>query len=385
MISKAPQKHYQLIIDALFGTGLNRPVTGAFADAIAWINQQQIPVLAVDIPSGLNTNTGSIEGIAVQADQTITMICHKPGLYTQHGKDLCGDIVLESLMHDDPPQSTVADTWSADIIPQAWLLDRNMLTEHLGQRPQASHKGTYGHVLIAGGQTGMPGAVILTAEAALRSGCGSTTVLTHPDHTAWIPMALPETMSQAFEDQLPELTKMPQAIAVGMGLGNSDWSQKLLKNILSLGMPSVIDAEALRLIRDISIPANSIITPHPGEAAELLETSIQGVQNDRLAACEALCERYQTITVLKGAGTVISNGSQHYICPYGSANLATAGSGDVLSGIIAGLLAQGFNALQAAQLGVLWHAVTGEDSDCGRSLIASDISQQLHMSLNSQD
>jgi len=376
IVFEKPVKTYQLIVDALFGTGLNRPVSGAFADAVAWINRQPTAVLAIDIPSGLNANTGAIEGTAVRAQQTITMICHKPGLYTANGKDLCGEILLESLADKD-----IAAEWSAEVTSEISLLHEDILCKKLARTRYASHKGSFGHVLIAGGQTGMPGAVVLAAEAALRSGCGSTTLLSHPDHAAWLPLGCPEAMSQAFDGNPPTLLKTPQAIAVGMGLGTSDWSQQLLEAALALNKPSVIDAEALAFIQHLTVPDNSVITPHPGEAAKLLDTDVASVQKDRLAACQALSKRFNTVAVLKGSGTIISDGKQQFICPYGSANLATAGSGDVLAGIIAGLLAQGHDALSAAQLGATWHAVTGERSHQGRSLVASDISKQLHLHL----
>ncbi|WP_395374650.1 NAD(P)H-hydrate dehydratase [Marinicella sp. W31] len=374
VIDKKPRKSFQLIIDALFGTGLNRPITGVFSEAVDWINQQSAPVLAVDIPSGLNADTGVIEGTAVRAHQTITMICHKPGLHTMHGKDLCGELMLESLNMNDEKNH-----WSAKVTPQAALLDEKLLSEHLTQNPHACHKGSFGHVLIAGGQAGMPGAILLTAEAALRSGCGSTTLLSHPDHAASLPLRLPEAMSQAFDGKQPKLLKTPQAVAVGMGLGSSHWSQQLLESMFALNKPCVIDADALRLISQHKIPANSVMTPHPGEAAFLLDTDIASIQKNRLATCLTLSNRYQAVVVLKGSGTIISDGQQLFICPYGSANLATAGSGDVLSGIIAGLMAQGHHALLAAQLGVIWHAITGERSHKKRSLIASDISHELHL------
>lgn len=369
-----PVKNYHIIIDALFGTGLNRKITGKFAAAIEWINQHN-NILSVDIPSGLNADTGCIEGVAVNAHTTITMICHKPGMHTLHGKDSCGHIILAELTQENTKKMP------RTITPVAQLLDKKILTEISKKNSHHSHKGSFGHLIVAGGSMTMPGAVLLAAKAALRSGCGSVTTLSHPQNAFSLPLTLPEIMSQAYSDkQKVVLKKTPHVAAIGMGMGQSQWSHSMYRFISELNIPCVIDADGLLYARQNpdSIPANSILTPHPGEAAMLLNTSVEKIQYDRIKSCQKISLKYNSIVVLKGSGTVISDGNNHYICPYGSSNLATAGSGDVLSGIIASLMAQGYHALQAANTGVVWHAISGENSIYKNTTIASDIIEELY-------
>ncbi|MCF6319882.1 MAG: NAD(P)H-hydrate dehydratase, partial [Proteobacteria bacterium] len=221
-------------------------------------------------------------------------------------------------------------------------------------------------------------------KAALTSGAGSVTVLSHPDHSALISVYCPELMTMSYYPSEPlKLTKNPDAIVVGMGLGQNRWSKDLLGFARQSSQPTVYDADALNLFAgsNIKLEKSDVITPHPLEAVRLLETSIGQVQNNRIQAALDLSQKYNCIVVLKGSGSIISNGETSYICPYGSANLATAGSGDVLAGVIAGLIAQNHKSFDAACLGVIWHALSGEFSEKGLCLTASDIINDLHLYL----
>ncbi len=368
-----PDGPVDVVVDAIFGTGINRPVGGVFAEAIEWINAQTAPVCAVDIPSGLNADTGAIMGHAVCADMTVSVICLKPGLYTNDGRDCSGAVQLATL---DLPEDVF------DGIPAAArLIDQRHLAMLRQARLHNSHKGRFGHVLIAGGDVGMAGAVLLAGSACLRSGAGSVTVLSRAEHAGLITLHEPALMSAAFVAKpLQTLRKPVDVVAVGMGLGLADWGEQMIQAVRALARPTVFDADALNWLSHNPQPLGPecVITPHPAEAARLLDWPVSEVMDDRLAATQALCDRFACVTVLKGSGSVIGAGDQFSVCALGSANLATAGAGDVLSGMIAGLMAQGHSAYAAACLGVAWHAWVGQSSPRGRCLVASDLPDELH-------
>jgi NAD(P)H-hydrate epimerase len=378
------QLEFDIIVDAIFGTGLDRVVSEPYADVIQWLNQQNKLVLAVDIPSGLNGSSGCIEGVAVNASDTVAILARNTGLFTADGRDCCGEIHFESLHVPESVYSAVGHTAS--------LLDRTQLKQLNIKRINNSHKGQFGHVLTVGGQAGMMGAVLLAAKAVLKAGAGSTTVITDPDHASLLALHTPELMSLPFDgaacmDELAHqfnvTLKQTAVMLCGMGLGQSQWSQQLFNSCLKSDIPLVLDADGLNLlVREKTGPSQlKIITPHPKEAAQLLNCSVLDVQNNRWNAVQSLAKQYQCVAVLKGSGTLISDGESTWCCPYGNANLATAGSGDVLAGMIAGLLAQGWSDVEAAQLAVLWHAVTGEESEFGMTLIATELLNSLHRTL----
>lgn len=373
---------HDVVVDALFGTGLNQPVRGIYQDAIAWINQQTQPVLAVDIPSGLNGTTGQIEGLAVCADQTVSILAHNTGLYTLDGKACCGRIHFVDL--GVPPRALSAVPTSAELLPA------HVLQQVVQRRPENSHKGQFGHVLVIGGQAGMLGAVLLAGQAVLKSGAGLCTVVTDPEHANWIPVHAPALMSLAFAGTDGEGAywsllerKPPQVLLVGMGLGLSQWSKQLFQMVAKSSVPLVLDADGLTLLATAArVPEHlAVITPHPKEAAVLLGCSVAEVQADRWHAVKTLAERFQCVAVLKGSGSLICDGQTTWCCPFGNANLATAGSGDVLGGLVAGLLAQGHVPAQAACLAVTWHALTGERSKHRLCLTATDLLAELHQVL----
>ncbi len=373
---------YDYIVDAIFGTGLNQPVRGIYAKAIDWINEQSIPVIAVDIPSGLNGSSGKIEGTAVKAKKTVAILARNTGLFTLDGKDCCGDIRFEDL------GVAAADLSSVEVT--ARLLPASALQQLPAQRSNNSHKGQFGHVMTVGGQAGMMGAVLLAGRAVMKAGAGSTTLVTDPGHADLLPLNAPELMTYGFDgsacrDGLHELLsiKPTQVMLLGMGLGQSQWSKQLFKAAVKAEVPLVVDADGLVLLSQAATTPKhlAVVTPHPKEAASMLNSSIADIQADRWAAVKALAVQYDCVAVLKGSGTLISDGQHSHCCPYGNANLATAGSGDVLAGLVAGLMAQGYAAIEAAKLAVTWHAVAGEQSPYGMSMTATDLLATLHQVL----
>ena len=376
----------ELVVDALLGTGLKREVSGLWADWIEAVNKTAKPVIAVDLPSGLMADTGAIAGCAVQADITVTFIGLKQGLFTAQAKDVCGEIVFHDL--------AVPDEAFARLDADARLL-QSVDYALLPKRRASSNKGNFGHVLIAGGNSGMPGAVILAAKAALRSGAGLVTVVTVAENLQAIATAVPEAMVKTCdENTLPEvlntafLEKVTH-IAIGMGLGQDDWSQALLRFCVSLNKPMLVDADALNLLAENSFTIKSplVITPHPGEAARLLSTTSRlnsaDIQADRFAAVKQLFQLFadseSCVVILKGSGSLIYDGRQIKICALGNAAMAAPGMGDVLSGIVIALMAQKIETGVAAELAVCLHAAAAQSvtQDKTRGLLASDVINEL--------
>ncbi len=370
----------ELVVDALLGIGLKGPVQGPMADAIQLINDSGLPVLALDIPSGLDADTGSLLGVCIHAAVTLTFITQKVGLYTLEGPDHAGKIVYDSLH---------LDRCLANIQPAAYQLDESLLENSLMPRRKNSHKGLYGHVLIIGGGPGMPGAVYLTALAALRVGAGSVTVATWPTHARTVMPMLPEAMIYPIDevDALMPLLANASIVVIGPGLGESEWAQSLFQAAVAAQLPLVIDASALRMLaRFPQHDDNWILTPHPGEAASLLASSTAEVQADRCQSAQQIQQQYGGSVVLKGAGSIVSCGeNENYICTAGNPGMASAGMGDVLSGVIGGLLAQGASLTDAAKLGVWLHAQAADDAVVNlgpRGLMASDLMPYLRRQIN---
>ena len=339
-----------IVVDAMLGTGIKGTLGEKYHDVIQYINHVNVPVIAVDIPSGICCDSGLKLGeYAVKATLTVTFIALKRGIFT--GDAVCH--VGEVLYFDLGAPQAVKDTYS----PASRLLSLQQLAAHyLPVRQPDHHKYLSGQVVIIGGDEGMAGAPLLAAIAALKAGAGIVSLVTHRQHIGAIISKQPEIM--AWEPQhLSRLLKKCNALVIGPGLGQSQWSRQLLYCCLQYQGPTVWDADALNLIASESIHINnrqSIITPHPGEAHRL--TAGKLASTDRFALADYLTHHYQAITVLKGAGTLVTDQTLSSICPYGNPVLATAGSGDVLSGIIGALLAQGLTTLSAAQLAVCLHA-----------------------------
>ncbi len=372
ILTNSPKDTYECIVDAIFGTGLNREVSGNFATAIDWINGQIAHILSVDIPSGLEADTGNILGCAVNADVTVTIICYKPGILTNHGKDLCGQLYLEDLDIPDKLLQTVETKISK--------LDKSLLSYTNFHHHHNSHKGSFGKALVVGGHDGMLGALMLAGRSALSSGCGMVEVVSNTEQTVMISIHCPELIT-ASNINASRFASSADVIAIGPGLGLNQQSKDVLKHCIDLNKPMVIDADAITLIANqpINLPTNTVLTPHPKEAASLLDTDIGSIQSDRISAAREISKKYQATVILKGSGTIIADiQGEAYICPYGYSGMATAGMGDVLTGMVASLMAQGFSTLQAANCAVVWHALSAENCNKGNCLIATDVIEQLN-------
>jgi hydroxyethylthiazole kinase-like uncharacterized protein yjeF len=366
-----------LALDALLGTGIDREVGGQYRQAIAFLNQLECPKLAIDISSGMNADTGCVMGCAVRAESSVTFVGRKRGMYTADGPDYCGSVTFDDL--SIPSKAAQLHSGSA-----GELLGSDALTEIIKPRLRNSHKGDFGHVLAVGGIEGMSGAIRLCGEAALRSGAGRVTLATACAHASLINLARPELMVKAMggDNESLSLPSGDFVVAVGPGLGDTDWSESLFKTCLEMQTPLVIDADGLNLLAKLAhqeIPKrdNWILTPHPAEAARLLGCNVSEIQQDRVQSATDIAKRFNASVVLKGCGTIVANPSGEYaICPYGNPGMATAGSGDVLTGIIVALLGQGLSCFDAAKAGVLAHALAGDlaAEQVGEvSLIAGDI------------
>ncbi|MEE4295304.1 MAG: NAD(P)H-hydrate dehydratase [Wenzhouxiangella sp.] len=365
-----------LIVDALLGTGLDRPPKGTFAEMIAHVNGSSRPVLAVDVPSGLSADTGMPLEVSVMAEVTVSFIGNKRGLFTGQAARWCGDRLFFDL---DTP-ATIHDVHT----PDACLLDKQMLRQRLGTRLPDTHKGDLGHVVVVGGDEGMAGAPILAGQAALRTGSGLVSLATRQPHCAIAIAMQPELMAHATEtlDALDDLLARAQVVALGPGLGKSEWSRAVWQRALSKNLPVVVDADALNLLADSDGPSlsdSAILTPHPGEAARLLGCAVSDIQADRFAAARALAKRYRAVTVLKGHGTLIVDPQERTaVCPYGNPGMATAGMGDALTGVIASFLGQGLETFDAACCGVVAHALAGDAAASGRrQILAGDLIDHL--------
>jgi len=368
-----------VIIDALLGTGLTREVQGEWKALIKTVNQSGIPVISVDIPSGLNADTGAISGAAINANQTITFIGLKKGMFTGSGKACCGDIGFDDL--GLPKQAYEAVVSDAELLCYCsqWSLP---------PRRHDIHKGKNGHVLIIGGNYGMPGAVILAARAALRSGAGLVSVVSRPEHINAVVAACPECMVHGSTNGeiSPDLFEKADYIAIGCGLGQDAWAQRLLYLALDSTIPMVVDADALNLMaaRDhLSLTEECIITPHPGEASRCLSVRKRDIQHDRFQMAELLRQMCNAHVVLKGSGTIIQQDGHTQVCAYGNPAMATAGMGDVLTGMIASLAAQ--QTVMAGDLNraviaaVCLHALAGDIAARGddRGLMATDVIEHI--------
>jgi len=372
---------YDLALDALLGTGIDREVDGSFRQAIAYLNQLPCPTIAIDIPSGLNADTGRVMGCAVQAKNSVTFVGRKRGMYTADGPDYCGPVSFNDLAIP----AAAAGEHAADA---GTLLSPDYLAETLKPRLRNSHKGSFGHVLAVGGIEGMSGAIRLCGEAALRSGAGRVTLATDPAHAGLVNLMRPELMVKAIhgDGDLQSLLNGHQVVAVGPGLGRTSWSKSLLDTCLGTMSALVVDADGLNLLAEKSqkeavARENWILTPHPAEAARLLACTVAEIQQDRILSTITIAKRFDACVVLKGCGSIVADPSGAYaICSRGNPGMATAGSGDVLTGVITALLGQGLSCFEAACAGVLAHAEAG-DLAAGKvgqmALVAGDITDHL--------
>ena len=368
-----------LIVDALLGSGLARQVEGEFAAAIRCINAHRAPVLSVDIPSGLDADCGVPLGDAVIARATITFVGMKLGLITGAGRRYSGKIYFSGLQVPDAVQQSVPAACQ--------VIDSEKLRARMAQRRADAHKGEYGHALIIGGNSGMTGAVMLAAEAAARTGAGLVSVATGSRHAPMLGTSCREVMVHGVETaaDLDEWVQRASVVAIGPGLGHDHWARSMLARILELELPVVMDADALNLLaRDPLKKQNWILTPHPGEAARLTGLTPKAVQQQRLAQVQALQQKYGGVCVLKGSGTLIACENRVSVCPAGNPGMASGGMGDVLTGVVSGLLAQGLGLYDAACLGVQLHAQSADIAARAgmRGLLASDLFGPLRRLVN---
>ena len=378
-----------VVVDALFGIGLSRAVCGGPARAVAAMNASGAPIMALDVPSGLNADTGRVCGeAAVRAALTVTFIAAKRGLYTGRGPDHCGRIEVDTL---GVPRSLLARVpagarrldYDGDVLPGRF---------HLGPRLRSAHKGDHGHVLVVGGDHGFAGAVRLAAEAAARVGAGLVSVATRNAHAAAVSAMRPEIMSRGVEDEgtFETLAERATVVAVGPGLGKGRWGERTFASVLELSSrPLVVDADGLNHLaaRGPDAPRRDdwILTPHPGEAARLLGVPTAEVQADRFAAAAEIRARYGGVCVLKGAGTIVDTGRGPVgVCVNGNPGMGAGGTGDVLTGVVAGLAAQGAALADAAALGVCIHGKAGDRAARGgeRGLLAGDLVAELRGLVN---
>ncbi len=411
-----------VIVDTLFGTGLERPLQDAWRAAIEAINASGRPVFSLDVPSGLHADTGRVLGVAVRASVTLSFIGLKAGMFTAQGREHCGLILFDDLGVRWAGAQVPRSTWTCEsgpsvvfdgIAPLARRITECSLCGLLAPRTRHAHKGDAGRVLIVGGQPGMPGAVRLAGEAAYRAGAGLVVLATDPVHAALIGAARPELIAHGVSDAsaLQPLLAGAQALAIGPGLGQGAWGRALWQAVLTATVPLVVDADALNLLAaQPSARADWVLTPHPGEAAHLLGVATAEIEADRFAAAQAIVRRYGGVCVLKGSGTLVATamdgGSAEreavptgtnagavfppsrdmplWLCDRGNPGMATGGSGDVLTGVIAALIAQGLKPHDAARLGVWAHATAG---DCAasageRGLMAGDLLLPLRTIIN---
>ena len=370
IFASEPPASCDLVIDALLGIGSNRAPQGQLAAWIEAINAQPAPVLGVDIPSGLDADTGS--GTSVRASHTLALLALKPGLFTNGGRDACGRVWLDSLAAGATRETPAPIAWLASPPPPK-------------SRLHASHKGSYGDVAVIGGAPGMAGAALLAASAALHAGAGRVFVGLLDTNAMALAAAQPELMLRRWES----LPLAGQHVACGCGGG--DAIRAVLPLVLSTAGSLVLDADALNAVAADSqlqslLQARSrrkdrptVLTPHPLEAARLLGSSTAQVQADRLAAAQALARRFGCTVLLKGSGSIVAApGQLPSINPTGNARLATAGTGDVLAGCVAARLAAGSPPFEAAA-GAAWlHGLAADRWPAHRPLLAADLARTLH-------
>lgn len=349
---------FDLVVDGLFGVGLTRPLAGAHAALVGKLNTLGVAILSLDIPSGINADTGAVMGCAVRASHTLTFIAHKPGLLTLDGPDHCGELRLDALELD--PGKLLE--------PEGMLLDTDILVRAITPRPKNFHKGQAGSVGVLGGAAGMVGAVVIAGRAALKCGAGRIYLGLLTPHPPYVDYAHPELMLRKPAAVLEK--ERVNVLITGPGMGQADSARKLLGTALVASVPIVLDADALNLIAASPALAASlakrkaatILTPHPAEAARLLGVTTGAVQADRVASARAIAQRYRSLVVLKGNGSVITApDGKFWINRSGNSGMASAGMGDALSGMIAALIAQGAEPLRALLAGVYLHGAAADE------------------------
>jgi len=372
-----------LIIDGIFGIGINRNVEGEFLQAINKINKSKAPVLSLDIPSGLNADTGEVMGSSIKADVTSTFVGRKKGLYLNQGPIISGCIEFSNL--------SIPDKCFKNATIELEIVNQSLLKQHLKPRNRSSHKGDFGHVLVIAGNHGMGGAARITSESALRTGAGLVSVITRPENVAIISKTTPEIMAHSADDKsdkISELINKADVIAIGPGLGIDRWAKDLFNKAIESEKQLIIDADGLNLLADRPTKRdNWILTPHPGEAARLLGCLNPEIQEDRLTSLKKLIEKYGGVTLLKGNNTLIGAEEEiPFVVTAGNPGMSTAGMGDLLTGIIAALSSQfkEVNPKTLTALAAYIHALAGDQAAKSgeRGIIATDLFKELKHIIN---
>lgn len=363
--------HPDVIVDAICGIGLRDAVRAEVVSAIQKMMRSHSAIFSIDIPTGIDADTGRVLGAAVRATATMTFIGLKLGLLTSSGIAYTGELAFNDLQFPIELFSYVVPV-AEKILIQPYL-------DYLKPRQRDWHKGLSGHVLVIGGELGFAGAPRMAGEAALRVGAGLVSVATHPDHATMMTLDCPEIMCHGIKhvDDLKLLIERADIIILGPGLAQTAWSKMIFDYVMTINLPMVIDADGLNLLaKNNKFNDNWVLTPHPGEAARLLQETSEIIQQDRLSAIKLMNKRYGGVVVLKGAGSLIfAPNSLPALCDKGNPGMASAGMGDILSGVIGGLIAQGLPLGDAAKLGVFIHATAGDlaAKDGERGMIAMDL------------
>lgn len=373
-----PEK-IEVIVDALLGTGLNKSPKAPYDRLIAQANAHPAEIFAVDIPSGLVAANGTTPGAVISAAHTLTFIALKPGLLTGKARDVTGQLHFHALS---------LDPWLAGQVAPMARYDASTLSRWLKPRRPTSHKGDHGKLVIIGGDHGTAGAIRMTGEAALRAGAGLVRVLTHKHNITPLLTARPELMVEELSSAaLDKALEWADVIVIGPGLGQGEWGKKALQKVENSQKPMLWDADALNLLAiRPDKRQNRIITPHPGEAARLLNSKTSDIESDRLHAAKELAKRYGGVVVLKGAGTLIaSEAGEMAFADVGNAGMASGGMGDVLSGIIGSLLGQKLSPFDAACAGCVAHGAAAEAVSARygtRGMLATDLFSKLYLFVN---
>tara|TARA_B100000902_G_scaffold67732_1_gene73898 strand:- start:5678 stop:7192 length:1515 start_codon:yes stop_codon:yes gene_type:complete len=387
-IEKLKVSDKAVIVDALIGTGLKGNLRKNIKDSILALNKLgvKLPVLSLDIPSGVNPDTGNVDDICVYADITATFVTQKKGCFTSIGKKASGEVIYSDL--------EIPKRIFAKVASKSNVIDYEDSISRVVYREQDAHKGNFGHVLVIGGDKGLGGAGLLSSRAAVYSGAGLTSLVTRPEHVIASLVSCPEVMVKGVDSgqDLEEHLVKPNVIAIGPGLGQSAWSEQMVQRVFweaeKRDISVIMDADALNLLTTLklssNLPKKLILTPHPGEASRLLNTTVTEIESDRFSAAAKIQKKFNATVVLKGSGTIICNqssGTQKWgVCGSGNPGMATGGMGDVLTGIIAGILAQGLTLKDAAEAGVDLHAKAADQAslEFGEAgLTSSDVINEL--------
>jgi len=374
-----------VIVDAIFGIGGRIDLASELEEILSDCDRFESKI-AIDVPTGLDSNTGEISQACFNADKTITFIGYKLGQRINEGKNYCGKLILEDLglSMDENVSPTVKELSFEDI------------KRNIPKRKENSHKGDHGKLLIIAGDEGYGGAGIMSSESGLKTGTGLVRLLTRKSHVSASLTRNPEVMVSGADNaqDIEANLEWPDAVVAGPGMFLNYWSEqilyKLLFTIADKGTPTLLDAGALRLLclkafSKINLHSDMVLTPHPGEAAEMLKVTTNEIQINRIQSAKALQKKYGCIIVLKGNGTIICNENDVYLCSSGGPELAVAGSGDILSGVIGSLIAQGLTPFEAAKTGVVIHALAGEEfaNDVGKiGLAAGELISYIRKFLN---